>query len=168
MINFNALSDEELMQCLKDGHDEAMQAIYERHSDRAWSFIKQRAPQDLKEDIFQDCFLKLSEKRESWNGQPFILWFYVLIRNVINDSYRRKRITQKYSEASGDQDNQINEDEFTEMISVLSEENAKLLREYFSEGRSHKDLSNMYNLSEVTLRKRLSRALKMLKKELLR
>lgn len=26
MINFNALSDEELMQCLKDGHDEALQA----------------------------------------------------------------------------------------------------------------------------------------------
>lgn len=168
MLNLNALSDEELMQCLKSGNDEALQVIYERHSDRAWSFIKQRAPQDLKEDIFQDCFLKLSEKRGAWNGQPFILWFYVLIRNVINDSYRKKRITQKYSEASGDHEARLTEDDFTEMISVLSEENARLLREYFSEGRSHKDLSNMYNLSEVTLRKRLSRALKMLKKELSR
>lgn len=123
-----------------------------------------RVPSNSTEDLFQDCFLKIVEKKDGWNGQPFVLWLYVVIRNTVNDYYRGKKVENKYLESLGLQ-NQLKEPslQVEEILAAIPGEKARLLREFYDEGWSYKELAQRYDISEVSLRKRLSRALKMLK-----
>lgn len=159
------LSDEELMQKLQDGDSEALGVIYERHSAKVWSYISKRLPKEIAEDLFQDCFVKLVEKRNSWKGQPFLLWLYVVLRNLVTDFHRAHKIEKKYLDKMGSQAEPItDEKDFQELVENMSPETSKLLTEFFKEGWSYKELATRYELTEMSLRKRISRALALLKK----
>ena len=54
--------------------------------------------------------------------------------------------------------------DFQELVTNMSPETSKLLTEFFKEGWSYKELADRYKLTEVSLRKRMSRALALLKK----
>lgn len=160
-------SDEELMQRLKDGDSSALGVIYERHSAKVWSYISRRLPKEVAEDLYQDCFVKLVEKRTSWNNQPFLLWLYVVLRNLVTDFHRSNKVEKKYRDKVGTSDQAILDDEgFQELVENMSPETSKLLTEFFKEGWSYKELAAKYELTEVSLRKRMSRALAILKKGL--
>jgi RNA polymerase sigma factor (sigma-70 family) len=91
-------SDEELMSLLQTGDSTALASLYERHSGKVWSYINKRLPKEQAEDLFQDCFIKLVEKRHVWKGQPFLLWLYVLLRNLVTDFHRSNQVEKKYLE----------------------------------------------------------------------
>lgn len=160
-------SDEELMQRLKDGDSSALGVIYERHSAKVWSYISRRLPKEVAEDLYQDCFVKLVEKRNSWNNQPFLLWLYVVLRNLVTDFHRSNKVEKKYLDKVACPDQTILDDEgFQELVENMSPETSKLLTEFFKEGWSYKELAARYELTEVSLRKRMSRALAILKKRI--
>lgn len=160
-------SDEELMQRLQSGDQAALGLIYERHSKKVWSYINKRLPKEAAEDVFQDFFVKLVEKKDSWRNQPFLLWLYVVLRNLVTDFHRANRIEKKYLDQMGPAEEPIlNTNDFQELIEhmSLSVETERLLTEFFKEGWSYKELAAKYELTEVSLRKRMSRALALLKK----
>ena len=163
-MKLELLSDEDLMHLLKRGDKLALLVLYERHSLKVWSYLLKRVPTNSVEDLFQDCFVKVVEKKAGWNGQPFVLWLYVVARNTVNDYYRGKKVENKYLESLSLQ-NQIKEPslQVEEILASIPDDKAKLLREFFDEGWSYQELSKKYEISEVSLRKRLSRAIKMLK-----
>lgn len=153
------------MQLLKNGDSEALGMIYERHSQKVWSYISKRLPREAAEDLFQDCFMKLVERRHSWNNQPFLLWMYVVLRNLVMDFHRSNRVEKKYLEKMVSPDEPIADNkDFEELVENMSPETSKLLTEFFKEGWSYKELAARYELTEVSLRKRMSRALALLKK----
>lgn len=160
----STLSDEDLMGLVQKGDSQALGILYERHAERVWSYIIKRLPKESAEDVFQDCFVKLVEKRTSWNGQPFILWLFVVLRNLVIDFHRSRKIEDKVFERLS----KIEEDEvqadFNELISTMPSETAKLLKEFFKEGLSYKELAAKYESSEMTIRKRMSRAIAILRK----
>ena len=159
------LSDEELMRALQGGDSSALLELYARHSDKIWSYLKKRVSKDHLEDLFQDCFVKIVEKKDNWQGQPFVLWVYVIIRNTVIDHYRshkiEQRIMNRYILETALPFGQKVED----IVSHLPPEVSQLLIEYFKEGWSYSELAEKYDVSEVSLRKRLSRALRLLRKE---
>jgi RNA polymerase sigma factor (sigma-70 family) len=158
-------TDEELMTGIQKGSQEALLELYTRHSGKVWIYLRKRVPSENVEDLFQDVFVKIVEKKEGWSGQPFLLWFYVVIRNTVMDFYRDKKIESKYLDLLSLQPQaDYSHVQIEEMLSSVSKENAKLLREFFAEGRSYKELAHSYELTEVSLRKRLSRAIKILKR----
>jgi RNA polymerase sigma factor (sigma-70 family) len=159
------LSDEELMMQLQLGDFSAIEIIYQRHSERVWHYIKKRVPKDICEDLFQESFVKLIEKRQVWKGQPFILWFYILIRNLIIDYYRSKKIAEKHlSSLVLTEEDLIKKEELEELLEKIPSNNAVILKEYFTEGWSYKELSLKYQLTETSLRKKISRIIANLKK----
>lgn len=158
-------SDEELMRLLQAGDSTALGMIYERHSDKVWSYISKRLPRESAEDVFQDCFVKLVEKRHSWKNQPFLLWLYVVLRNLVTDFHRSHQVEKKYLEKiTSPEEPIINSKDFQELVNSMPPETSKLLTEFFREGWSYKELAARYELTEVSLRKRMSRALALLKK----
>jgi RNA polymerase sigma factor (sigma-70 family) len=158
-------SDEELMKRLQKGDSFALGLIYERHAEKVWSYISKRLPKESAEDLFQDCFVKLVEKRDSWRNQPFLLWLYVVLRNLVIDFHRSNQVEKKYLDKMAAPEEPIVDDkDFQELVKNLSPETSKLLTEFFKEGWSYKELAARYELTEVSLRKRMSRALALLKK----
>ena len=158
-------SDEELMKRLQNGDSLALGLIYERHAEKVWCYINKRLPKEAAEDLFQDCFVKLVEKRESWRNQPFLLWLYVVLRNLVTDFHRSNQVEKKYLDKMATSEEPIVDDkDFQELVKNLSPETSKLLTEFFKEGWSYKELAARYELTEVSLRKRMSRALALLKK----
>lgn len=160
-------SDEELMQRLQKGDQAALGLIYERHSQKVWSYINKRLPKEAAEDLFQDFFVKLVEKKDSWRNQPFLLWFYVVLRNLVTDFHRSNRIEKKYLDKMGVPEEPIlNSNDFQELIEHMSlpVETERLLTEFFKEGWSYKELAEKYEQTEVSLRKRISRTLALFKK----
>lgn len=158
------LSDEELMRRLQGGDSSALFELYERHSDKIWSYLKKRVPRAQLEDLFQDCFVKIVEKKDNWEDQPFVLWLYVIIRNIVIDFYRNTKLEQKVMDKFFLNAELPLDTKFEDIISNLPPDVSKLLTEYFQEGWSYKELAQRYDVSEVSLRKRLSRALGLLKK----
>lgn len=158
-------SDEELMRLLQSGDQKALELIYERHAEKVWSYISKRLPKEAAEDLFQDCFVKLVEKKDSWKNQPFLLWLYVVLRNLVTDFHRSNKVEKKYLEKISKPDDPIVDGkDFQELVSNMSPETSKLLTEFFKEGWSYKELASRYELTEESLRKRMSRALAVLKK----
>lgn len=158
-------SDEELMLRLQKGDPAALGLIYERHSAKVWSYISKRLPPEAAEDLFQDFFVKLVERRDSWRNQPFVLWIYVVLRNLVTDFHRHHQVEKKYLDRMDTAEEPISDDKgFQELIENVSEDTSKLLTEFFKEGWSYRELAAKYEITEVSLRKRMSRALGLLKK----
>lgn len=158
-------SDEDLMRQLQNGDSNALGLIYERHSEKVWSYISKRLPKEAAEDLFQDCFVKLVEKRDSWKNQPFLLWLYVVLRNLVTDFHRSNKVEKKYlDKMSTSEEPIVDGKDFHELVANMSPETSKLLTEFFKEGWSYKELASRYELTEESLRKRMSRALAVLKK----
>lgn len=158
-------SDEELMQMLQRGDASALGTLFERHSDRVWSYVSKRLPKQAAEDLFQDCFVKLIEKKDSWKGQPFLMWLYVVLRNLVTDFHRSHQVEKKYLDRLEPADEPIRDrEDFQELVKNMSPETSKLLTEFFKEGWSYKELAARYEQTEVSIRKRMSRAMSLLKK----
>jgi RNA polymerase sigma-70 factor (ECF subfamily) len=158
-------TDEELMRLVQLGQKEALAELYERHSGKVWAYLQKRVPKQNAEDLFQDCFVKLVEKSHSWKNQPFILWLYVVLRNSITDFHRSNQVEKKYIDrVRAEESSSTDQADFSELISSMPPESSKLLSEFFKEGWSYKELSEKYDLTELSLRKRISRAIGLLKK----
>lgn len=160
------VTDEDLMRLLQKGQQSALGVLYQRHSNKVWTYIVRRVPGTSAEDLYQDCFVKLVEKRHSWNNQPFVLWLYVVLRNLIMDYYRRHKSEMKLIEKLAPAEYELaNQADFNELVSTMPPETSKLLKEFFNEGWSYKELAERYESSELSIRKRMSRAIALLRKE---
>lgn len=145
-------TDEDLMYLLQSGDHKALLVLYERHSEKVWSYLQKRVPREDAEDLFQDCFVRLIDKKSSWKGQPFVLWLFVLIRNTVSDHYRGKKVENRYLQKLIDSDDGNDPSTVVdEILTSMPEDKARLLKEFFEEGWSYKELAVKYEISEVSL-----------------
>ncbi len=152
-------TDEDLMRRLQQADMSALDALYERHSDRLWKYLHRRLPHKA-EDLFQECFARLIERRDQWRGAPFLPWLLVLARNLLIDEVRReKRTLPNFT------DENISSSEVEEWLEDLSVENRRLVREHYLEGFSYQELATKYQTVEATLRQKMSRALRSIRGE---
>jgi RNA polymerase sigma-70 factor (ECF subfamily) len=93
--NFSQVDDEFLIRLIQEGRHDAFAEIVNRHSKRfyniAYRFIFNK---DDAEDIVQEAFIKLWEKRLNWNPNKeakFTTWFYKVVLNLCIDHNRKKK-----------------------------------------------------------------------------
>ncbi len=94
-ISVPHLDDESLICQVQDGKHEAFVELVNRYSKRfygtAYRLLFSRADA---EDVVQEAFLRLWERRLSWNqnkGAKFTTWFYRVVVNLCLDEKRKKR-----------------------------------------------------------------------------
>lgn len=145
-------SDEELMQRLIQNDLSAFDHLYSRHHGRLLSFFLKRQSHKA-QDLCQESFVRLLERRDQWKGQPFLAWFFVLARNLMLDEIRR----EKKSPVDFERNEKMDVSDWLE--GLASHDKEFIVERYFS-GKSFQELSDQYATSEVSLRQKMSRLLK--------
>lgn len=88
------ISDEQLMQRVARGEQEAFSQLYDRHSAMVLGLIfKITGERRLSEDLLQETFWRVWEKSNTFNAEKgkFTTWMYSIARRQAIDSYRRKQ-----------------------------------------------------------------------------
>lgn len=163
------MTDESLMIAYQKGSEEAFNRLFEKYSPMVYGFIRKRLRDSEADDFYQKVWRHLHEKRDVYKGQPFLPWFFVLIRHLLIDEYRslgRKKerpmpdeyIDRMYEKSVG------TSEDVEELLKKLSSESAELVRKYYLEEVSYEELEKESGLSQTNLRQRLSRALRSLRK----
>lgn len=159
------MEDEKLMLRYRSGDEEAFALIYRKYSPVVYGYLRKKLPPSEVEDVYQNVWRQLHEKREYYTDQPFAPWFFAVIRNLMVDQYRSlgkiNRIKEKLTESGGKDAEAM---DLPSLLALLPAESQALVKRYYLEGQSYADIEAQTGLSQMTLRKRLSRAMAQLRK----
>lgn len=88
-----ALSDDALMQQVRDGHPGTLAVLFERHHQSLFRFFYHLTNvRDLSEDLVQDVFFRLLKFRHTYrSGTQFTSWMYQIARNAHVDHLRKRK-----------------------------------------------------------------------------
>lgn len=176
--HFENISDSELARKIKSGEKNAYQELFERYAPRIYqfslSYLKNKSDS---EELVQDVFLKIWEKRETLDQSKNIKAFIFKIAvNTIYDFIRRKNIESAYKEFAGSNFesqhdstwHQVIFDEMVDNLDVLvgqmPQERQKIFRLSREDGLTNEEIALKLNLSIRTVENQLYRAISFLKK----
>ena len=168
--NMVRLSDEDLMQEIKNGNQAAFSELYSRFSKRLYYFFYRMLGSDneVANDFLQDIFLKIIHKPELYNPEyKFSNWIFSIAHNMCKNEYRKREVRKivqpeanpdKYAEefssdATTDNENLI-ADVFNE-LKMLDENQRSILILKYKENFSLKEISEILELPVGTIKSRL-------------
>lgn len=178
--NFSTLSDLELVGLIKEGHSKAFAEIYERY----WALLLRHAigllkDEDEAKDIVQDVFKVLLEKGTSLEIHTSLSSFlYTSTRYRILNHFRHSKVAESYLATLQSElepglpstDQIIEEKELTRLIENGLEKLPPKMREVFELSRineySYREISDKLNLSDHTVKRQISNALKIMRDSL--
>jgi RNA polymerase sigma-70 factor (ECF subfamily) len=170
---FSGYTDDQLVELLKSGHEEAFTEVYHRYAEWLYQFAW-RILQDEDEcrDAVQDVFVWLWEKRE--NHRITSLKYYMLaavkykLIRAIKRSKRRGEILSSLPEApSAYTENSIELKELKEVIRQFTECLPRRAKEVFHLSRekylSNREIADRMNIREKTVENQMTIILKKLR-----
>ena len=163
------MSDEELMERYKTGEEAAFNSLYEKYSGMVYGFIRKRLRPSEAEDFYQKVWRHLHEKKDLYQNQPFGPWFFVLIKHLLIDEYRRlgkRSETEFTTELLEKIYNSSERMDVSEVLEQLPPSVRDLVEKYYLDGLSYEELEEETGLSQTGLRQRLSRAIRGLRKKI--
>ncbi len=91
------VSDEALMMCVQDGDLTSLQELMLRHQRALYGFLaRYTGDRHLAEDLFQDCFVRLVQKRSAFDPtRGFRPWLYAVAANLARDACRRREVRSR-------------------------------------------------------------------------
>lgn len=178
MTNYTSYADSKLMNLLRAGDRVAYAEIYERYVfillNHAYN--KTRSREEAK-DIVQEVFTTLWVKRESLEVSNLAGYLFTSIRNIFLNQIAHQAVQDKYLQSmelfaanSEIPDHLIRERQLT---AIIEREIAALppkMREVFELSRkehlSHKEIAERLGISEQTVSKQVTNALRILRPKL--
>lgn len=129
---------------------------------------------ELAEDITQEIFLKVWEKRKTFNSKKSSLknWVYIVARNYIIDTYRKKKVNIKSldEEIEGgvnsqgiEIENDLMMSEVLKSLDRLKEKEKEVIVLRYIQDLEIKEVANIIKKSENSTKVMIHRALKKLK-----
>jgi RNA polymerase sigma-70 factor (ECF subfamily) len=173
-------SDNELMQQIVSGDQAAFSELYLRYKGRMYYYFYRMLGNSAEQanDFLQELFMKLIEKPESYNPTyNFSTWLYSIANNMCKNEYRRRSIRMKYQSAeslelkldflneSSIEPEQVIEKIF-QTLELLGEEHQSAFLLRYREGFSIKEVAEILELPEGTVKSRLFYAKKLLAEKL--
>lgn len=168
------------MQQIVAGDQAAFGELYHRYKDRMYYYFYRMLGNSNEQanDFLQELFMKLIEKPESFNPKfSFPTWFYSVANNMCKNEFRRRVVRKEFqaTEALAPQldypaEASVEPEQLMEKIFATLEEmgeehrSAFLLR--YREGFSIKDVAEILELPEGTVKSRLFYARKVLAEKL--
>lgn len=159
------MEDEKLMVRYRSGDEEAFSLLYQKFAPVVYGYLRKKLPPSEVEDVYQNVWRQLHEKRDLYTDQPFAPWFFAVIKNLMVDQYRSlgkiNRLKEKLTEIDGKDTGAI---DIPALLALLPSDSQALVKRYYLEGESYAEMEAQTGLSQMTLRKRLSRAMAQLRK----
>jgi RNA polymerase sigma-70 factor (ECF subfamily) len=164
---------------MKKGDRKAAGALYDELAPKLYGFIFSRtSSREIAEDLSQEIFIKLIERVESFDSKKgrFTVWFWRMARNTLIDHYRQKKAVPFSSfeddEVAGmavgeipDMDNVLEYRRLRAVIATFGAEERELFELRFVAEMSYKDIANIMEKPEGTLRVAALRLREKLQKE---
>lgn len=179
--NYRTKTDEELMTLHGQGMQEAFDELYERYAQQMLNFFYRMLNRDREkaEDMLHDLFLKIIERPQSFDdSRSFRAWFYTLSGNMVRNEYRSMQVRSDHKEYSllmneeplGENGEQTDQKTFelklAEELKKLDPEAQLLIRLRFNEEMSVKQIAEIIDCPEGTVKSRLFYLTKQLGKRL--
>lgn len=180
MSKYNLLSDAVLSSLLKEGDREAFTEIYERYKYilHAHALNKIRDREEAR-DVIQEVFIYLWDKREViYINNNLSGYLYKAVRNAILNKITHKQVQGKYLDSMKsfsikdniETDYRIRERQLTDFIEGEIARLPSKMREIFELSRkahlSHHEIAEKLNISDQTVSKQVTNALKILRVKL--
>jgi RNA polymerase sigma-70 factor (ECF subfamily) len=175
------------MQSYQQGKIAAFDELYRRHSPKAYGYLRPRTTsRQQADDLLQSCFLKLHQSRHQFDPtQPFLPWFWTILRSVHADSLRRDLRNPARANASEDHaraqweaipaPSEISGSASTsgvtgpatsELLNQLSPEQRRLIELRTQRELSFKEIAEELAITPTTARQRFGRLIKTLRAQL--
>lgn len=157
-------TDEELMDAVRDGSEEAFGALFQRYRAPLYGFaLRMTRNPETADDVFQESFLRVHRARATWSSHDgsFRAWLYRIATNTVRD---RARAHARRPEVLGDEFEAVAHPSSTERIDLESAlaalpdnlRNAFLLG--VVHGLDHNEVAHALEVSPDNARARISRA----------
>jgi len=167
-------SDETLMRRYQADDPCAFDELYRRHSARVFGYLRRLCATNVgeAEDLLQQTFLKVHRARDRYDdAMPFLPWLFAIARNTWIDHRRRRpttllapedlaRLSDRRVEGPSSAEPAA---ELREILQLLPADQRQLLEQRFDEGLSFEALAANAGVSPAAARKRLSRAMGLLR-----
>ena len=150
--------------------DKAFRYLYDKYASTLRYFSAKYVDDDATiEDVVQDAFLNLWEKRNEFKTESTIkAYLYKIVRSFSVDTIRRRNIANRYAEKivleKEDQEfflENIVESEVFQMIQTVFDELTTSCREVYQlslHGKSHEEISQLLDISINTVKKHKNNA----------
>lgn len=98
----NQLTDDLLMERVRDGDVGQLGALFERHHVPLYNFfLRLTSNRSVSEDLVQEVFLRILKYRHTYRGQSqFRFWMYQIARNTRADHFRKWKTTAELPDES--------------------------------------------------------------------
>jgi RNA polymerase sigma-70 factor (ECF subfamily) len=177
-------TDEELMRAIQSGETRAFEIIYDRYSERLLNYFFRMLGNnnDIAHDMLQELFLKIINKPHLFDTEKrFITWIYAVASNMCKNEYRRRDIHAisplpasdrqlDASTATKKPDEAFEQKSFSEAVftklATLDEEKQNTFMLRFQHQLSIKEISEVLECPQGTVKSRLFYTIRFLAKEL--
>jgi RNA polymerase sigma-70 factor (ECF subfamily) len=169
-------SEEEILKALRDGDEEAFLKIYETYWYQVFTIAYKRlGKKDVAQELTQDLFLKLWEKRSELKPQKIGNYLFVSIKNAVIDHINSGLVANKYIDfykSYADQSSSITQNvvEFDDLSEAIEKGLLRLpvkTQEVFKLSRldhwAPEKIARHLNLSEKTVGYHLTKSLKFMR-----
>jgi RNA polymerase sigma-70 factor (family 1) len=177
MISYTELTDVELTALLKQADHAAFTEIYKRYAMLFYHKVnKMLKDEDNSKDIIQELFIRLWDNPEKLQDNGNLSGFlYVSVRNLVLQLIRKGKVRNDYLNSIADFADEVsmdtlNELDERELSRVLQQEIDKLpakMKQVFEMSRnqhlSHNEIATQLGISDQTVKKQVSNALKILR-----
>lgn len=176
---YSTYTDEQLMDEVVKGNSRAFTEVYERYSKPMLNYFYKMLWQDkLKaEDFMQELFTKIVHKPHLFNSKlKFKTWIFSIANNMCKNEYRKQEVRKDSNNdlhdniaINDDSDNQIKKvdeslfsDRLKEELKDLSNAHREVFILRFKQGLSLKEIAEVLDVSEGTVKSRVFYTLKKL------
>jgi len=181
MNDFSKRTDDILLTLIRADDQQAFRALYDRYWTTLWSYARNAmADPDDAEDVVQELFMTLWEKRDSLqiNSSLKAYLFRATLNKVIDridrSKYRRsylQDLKQTYSEGNYTTDGKLFEKELEQRFEACVDKMPPKMRTIFTLSRlqmmTHQQISDSLKISRDNVNRQIKNALILLKKSLL-
>ncbi|WP_270089824.1 RNA polymerase sigma factor [Sphingobacterium sp. SYP-B4668] len=176
MYSYHTLSDIALFQLIQHQDRRAFEIIYDRYFSLLYIYAKKIIANDEEvEDVLQDVFLALWEKQDISLEKSFSSYVYGMTRFKILDFIDRKKVRSQYAaslqhyieEGACITDDKLREKELAKQIESALQLLPEKMRNIFLlsrfENKSYREIADKLQLSDKTIKKQISNALKIMR-----
>jgi RNA polymerase sigma-70 factor (ECF subfamily) len=160
-------TDKQLMLHLSQNQSkDAWRELYERHHLRLYRFLLRylEGNEDMAKDLVQDVFVKVHEKAHQFNPKyAFSTWVFNIAVNQAKNEWKRasktagNAIPEIQYEGTPDEtlDKNLKKEIINQLLQLVSDEHRQTYILRFQQGFSTKEVSDILNVSEGTVKSRL-------------
>jgi len=177
---FDAFSDVEVLELFRHGDKVAYEEIYRRYWSVLYLFCgKVLKDEDEAKDIVQEVFISLLDKGADLQIKVSLsVYLYASARYKVLDRIKHKQVKDNYLISLKDYaetdgiitDAKLIEKEFVFQVEKAIQELPEKMRQVFemsrNENLSHKEIAKKLNISDKTVKRQVSNAIKILKVKL--